>query len=259
MANYQVVDADQLDENLTSVADAIRAKGGTTDELDFPEEFTAAILALEGNGSGGDGVGIYSVEQTTKSTEDNGINVITMTLTNGSRYTFTVENGSKGSKGDRGEKGQKGDTGAQGIQGIPGEKGDPGTGVTILGSYSTEAGLNAAHPTGAIGDAYLVGGALYVWSSTTNRWENVGNIQGPKGDTGATGPQGATGATGATGPQGPKGDTGATGPQGPKGDTGATGPQGPKGDPGELPYSYGTDDLTEGSSPLATGQLHFVY
>lgn len=33
--------------------------------------------------------------------------------------------------------------------------------------------------------------------------------------------------------KGPKGDTGATGPQGPKGDTGATGPQGPKGDPGD--------------------------
>ncbi len=67
---------------------------------------------------------------------------------------------------------------------------------------------------------------------------------GPKGDTGAAGPQGAagaqgpkgdTGAAGATGPQGPKGDTGATGtqgPVGPKGDTGATGAQGPKGDTG---------------------------
>lgn len=41
---------------------------------------------------------------------------------------------------------------------------------------------------------------------------DLGNVKGPKGDTGATG---------ATGPQGPKGDTGATGPQGPKGDTGS--------------------------------------
>lgn len=45
----------------------------------------------------------------------------------------------------------------------------------------------------------------------------IGNVKGPKGDTGATGPQGV---------QGPKGDTGATGPQGA---TGATGPQGPVG------------------------------
>ena len=91
-------------------------------------------------------------------------------------------------------------------------------------------------------------------------------IQGPKGETGATGergpqgPQGTkgdTGPKGATGPQGlqgvqgvqgPKGDTGEQGPQGiqgkqgPKGDTGATGPQGlqgaqgvqgPKGETGE--------------------------
>ena len=67
----------------------------------------------------------------------------------------------------------------------------------------------------------------------------IGNIRGPKGDTGAQGPQGEqgpTGATGTQGPQGPKGDTGPQGPQGiqgPKGDTGETGPQGPQGIQGE--------------------------
>ena len=82
--------------------------------------------------------------------------------------------------------------------------------------------------------------------------ESIPLIQGPKGDTGATGPagpqglKGDTGATGPAGPQGPKGDTGATGPagpQGPKGDTGATGPagpQGPKGDAGEALQAFGT-------------------
>ena len=62
------------------------------------------------------------------------------------------------------------------------------------------------------------------FSGDGKNWDNVvalAGLKGPKGDTGATGPQG------------PKGDTGATGPQGPKGDTGATGPQGPKGDPGD--------------------------
>ena len=63
-------------------------------------------------------------------------------------------------------------------------------------------------------------------------YQMVVDLQGPKGDTGATGPQGPKGETGATGPQGPKGETGATGPQGPKGDTGATGPQGVQGDKG---------------------------
>ena len=63
----------------------------------------------------------------------------------------------------------------------------------------------------------------------------VGNIKGPKGATGATGPQGpagARGATGAAGPQGPKGETGATGPQGPTGKQGPTGPTGPAGSQG---------------------------
>ena len=70
----------------------------------------------------------------------------------------------------------------------------------------------------------------------------IGNVRGPKGDTGLQGPQGEQGPTGATGPQGPKGDTGATGATGPrgpqgiqgqKGDTGATGPQGKQGIQGE--------------------------
>ena len=40
---------------------------------------------------------------------------------------------------------------------------------------------------------------------------DLGQVVGPKGDTGATGPQGPKGDTGATGAQGPKGDTGAAG------------------------------------------------
>ncbi len=56
--------------------------------------------------------------------------------------------------------------------------------------------------------------------------------QGPKGETGDTGPQGEKGEKGDTGPQGPQGEQGPQGPQGPKGDTGDTGPQGPKGDTG---------------------------
>lgn len=134
--------------------------------------------------------------------------------------------GIQGETGPQGPKGDKGDTGDIGPQGPKGDKGDQGTGVTILGSYASESELTTAHPTGSIGDSYLINGYLYVWSDTDTAWINVGNIQGPqgeKGDTGETGPQG---------PQGPKGDTGATGPQGPKGDTGETGPQGEKGDTG---------------------------
>lgn len=65
------------------------------------------------------------------------------------------------------------------------------------------------------------------FSGDGENWDNVvalAGLKGPKGDTGATGPQGSKGDTGPTGPQGPKGDTGATGPQGPKGDPGDTDP-----------------------------------
>lgn len=80
-----------------------------------------------------------------------------------------------------------------------GEAGEDGTSVTILGSYNTLADLQAAHPTGSTGDAYLVGGDLYVWNGSA--WEDVGTIQGP---------QGPQGATGATGPQGPQGNAGVS-------------------------------------------------
>lgn len=46
MANYKYVDADQLDEDLASVADRIRSKGGTTSPLAFPDGFNNAIDAI---------------------------------------------------------------------------------------------------------------------------------------------------------------------------------------------------------------------
>ena len=107
---------------------------------------------------------------------------------------------------------------------IIGTYGADGTSVTILGSYSTLAELEAAHPTGSLGDAYMVAGDLYVWNGSA--WENVGQIQGPQG------PQGPQGATGPTGPQGPQGETGETGATGPQGPQGVAGPQGPQGEQG---------------------------
>lgn len=153
--------------------------------------------------------------------------------------------GDKGDTGATGPQGPKGDTGPQGPQGLKGDtgpKGEDGTGVTILGSYATESALRQEHPTGNLGDSYLVDGDLYVWSQTESDWKNVGTIQGPKGDTGATGADGVsvthswsgtsltvTSASGTSSAdlKGPQGDIGDPGPQGPKGDKGDTGPQGP--------------------------------
>lgn len=69
-------------------------------------------------------------------------------------------------------------------------KGADGKGVNILGSYNSLEQLEAAHPTGNVGDAYLIQGSLYVWNVEANAWENVGNIQGPQG---IPGPAGANG------------------------------------------------------------------
>ena len=63
---------------------------------------------------------------------------------------------------------------------------------------------------------------------------DLGSVVGPKGDTGASGPQG---------PQGPKGDTGDIGPQG---------PQGEKGDRGsDATATPLTDTVTQGDTTHA--------
>lgn len=43
MAEYKVVDSEQLDNDLASVADTIRENGGASSELSFPEDFNEAI------------------------------------------------------------------------------------------------------------------------------------------------------------------------------------------------------------------------
>lgn len=47
MAEYKVIDAEQLEADLTSVADTIRAKGGTSEPLAWPEGYKAAIQDIE--------------------------------------------------------------------------------------------------------------------------------------------------------------------------------------------------------------------
>lgn len=66
---------------------------------------------------------ITKIEQTTKSTEDDGDNVITITLSNGVTATFTIQNGSKGSTGATGPQGPEGPEGPQGPTGPAGDDG----------------------------------------------------------------------------------------------------------------------------------------
>lgn len=209
-----------------------------------------------------------AIEDMTVSSEtlDAGGNVfVTKTRENGILHlAFGIPRGDIGPKGETGPQGPKGDTGAIGPQGPKGDAGRDGSVVEASGLWAvnvnsdgnlivTYAG-DSVPPLRITDDGYL----LYDFDDDTS--VILGSVKGPKGDTGATGPQGPKGETGAQGPSGAdgvscthswsgttltvtsasgtssadlKGDTGAQGPKGDKGDTGETGPQGPKGDTGD--------------------------
>lgn len=160
---------------------------------------------------GKDGVSIISVVQTTTSSADGGSNVMTVTLSDGKTFTFTVKNGSKGSqgeKGDKGDTGAEGPQGVQGIQGIQGPKGDTGAD----GAQGPKGDQGEQGPKGDKGDKGDTGaagtngtngkdgsnGATFTPSVDANgnlSWTNNGglsnpptvNIKGPKGDSGSGG------------------------------------------------------------------------
>lgn len=52
MSVDKLVDSTQLDADLTSVANAIRTKGGTSASLAFPADFVSAIAAIPSGGGG---------------------------------------------------------------------------------------------------------------------------------------------------------------------------------------------------------------
>lgn len=58
MAYDKVVDSSLLDTNLTIVANAIRSKGGTTENLSFPDGFVSAVQAIQTGGGSGDSSGV---------------------------------------------------------------------------------------------------------------------------------------------------------------------------------------------------------
>ena len=118
----------------------------------------------------------------------------------------TGPQGEQGLTGPQGERGIQGPIGPEGPEGPQGPKGDDGNSFTVVGIYPTLDELKQAHPTADAGSAYAVGTAddntVYIYSTDTNNWENVGKIRGPEG------------------PRGPKGDPGEIGPEGPRGPIG---------------------------------------
>lgn len=119
-------------------------------------------------------VGITSIEQTTTSNADGGSNVVTVTLTNGTKSTFTVKNGSKGSVGEQGPKGDKGDKGDTGANGTNGTNGKDGAdGATFTPSVDSAGNLSWSNDKGLANPPTV-------------------NIKGPKGDKGDAGEGGGS-------------------------------------------------------------------
>jgi len=91
--------------------------------------------------------------------------------------------------------------------------------LVVPSSANSTNGQGVFNQGGGITDPSSTFNATSYWVdvevSITTTWALIGNIKGPTGAAGATGPQGPQGTTGATGPQGPAGATGATGPAGP--------------------------------------------
>jgi hypothetical protein len=127
---------------------------------------------------GEDGIGIASVVQTTTSSADGGSNVMTVTLSNGTKSTFTVKNGSKGSQG---EQGPKGDQGADGPKGDKGDKGD-------TGANGTNGKDGADGEDGATFTPSVDANGNLSWTNNKGLTNPpTVNIKGPKGDSGEGG------------------------------------------------------------------------
>lgn len=196
----------------------------------------------EGHGGGGGGSGnLESIQQTTTSYDDGGVNIITAYLSDGTESYFQIRNGKKGSQGDEGPTGQTGPQGPQGPQGIQGpqgeqgiqgEQGPAGKDFEIYKTYSTVAAMEADFANVPEGSFVMISSSpsdpdnakLYVRDAVQFTFitdlSGAQGLQGPQGPQGIQGPQGEQGVQGEQGPQGLQGPAGPQGPQGPTGPAG---------------------------------------
>ena len=109
--------------------------------------------------------------------------ITTVVMEDGEEMLLVTGGGPPGLPGPRGLKGEKGEKGDKGDQG------DRGYGIAIRGELADAGALPT--PPADPSDAYIIGGELYVWDSSS--WVNVGQFVGPEGPDGPQGIQGVSG------------------------------------------------------------------
>lgn len=87
MAVDKLVDSAQLDAGLTSVANAIRSKGGTSADLAFPSGFISAVEAIPSGG----GSPIQLLETLTVAEDSRSVNIVTTSFNSYDFYFCLID------------------------------------------------------------------------------------------------------------------------------------------------------------------------
>ena len=172
----------------------------------------------------------------------NGVHTYTVTFGDNSTRTFTVQDGAAGPQGIPGTDGKDG---APGADGAPGKDGTDGRGINTAwvndngelqleysdgeednlgnvkgprGAKGVKGDTGTQGPAGADGigitDAQITEAGELQITYTDGTTVLLGEVVGPKGDTGAAGKDGVNGNDGAKGDKGDKGDPGEPGASG---------------------------------------------
>lgn len=172
----------------------------------------------------------------------NGVHTYTVTFGDNSTRTFTVQDGAAGPQGIPGTDGKDG---APGADGAPGKNGTDGRGINTAwvndngelqleysdgeednlgnvkgprGAKGVKGDTGAQGPAGADGigitDAQITEDGELQITYTDGTTVLLGEVVGPKGDTGAAGKDGVNGSDGTKGDKGDKGDPGEPGASG---------------------------------------------
>lgn len=87
MAVDKLVDSTQLDAGLTSVANAIRSKGGTSADLAFPSGFISAVEAIPSGG----GSPIQLLDTLTVAEDSRSVNIVTTSFNSYDFYFCLID------------------------------------------------------------------------------------------------------------------------------------------------------------------------